>query len=237
MLRLNWTLKRVKALEDDRERAEEILRILRENFSVPKLSDIVGDPFKVLIRTVISQSTAEVNTRRAYRNLSERIQINPKSLAEADIEVIEEALRVAGLYRNKSRIMKELSSRILEEFNGSLDFIYSLPLDEARSILMSLPGVGHKTADIVLLFCAKKPTLPVDTHVFRVSKRLGLAPKDADYEGVRVSLQSLYEPEDYFDVHMLLISLGRRYCRARNPLCGACPVNRLCPSALPHARR
>lgn len=212
-------------------RAYKILQILKDNFSVPRLSDITGDPFKVLIRTIISQSTAEVNTRRAYGNLSKTVPIAPKSLAEADVKEIEASLRVAGLYRNKSKIIKELSNLILKQFNGSLDFIYSLPLGEAREKLMRLPGVGPKTADIVLLFCAKKPTLPVDTHVNRVSKRLGLTPHEANYEGVRMALQRLYKPEDYFQAHMLLIALGRRYCKALKPLCGVCPVNELCPSA------
>jgi len=214
---------------DDRSR--EILHILKESFAVPNLSDIAKDPFKTLIRTIISQSTAEVNTRRAYENLSKRVPITPKNLAEADVKIIEDALRVAGLYRNKSRVIREISRIILENFNGSLNFIYELPLEEARRRLMSLPGVGAKTADIVLLFSAGKPTIPVDTHVNRVSKRLGLAPTDGGYEDVRASLQSLYPSEEYFNVHMLFIALGRRYCRAIKPLCLSCPVRELCPSA------
>jgi len=218
-------------MEDEYRRAKEILRILKSNFPVPNLSSIVDDPFKVLIRTVISQSTAEVNTRRAYRNLSSRLPITPQSLAETDIKAIEDALKVAGLYRNKSRVIRELSKMILEKYEGSLDFVYSLPLEEAREKLMSLPGVGPKTADIVLLFCAKRPTLPVDTHVNRVSKRLGLVPLNGDYEEVRSRLQMLYQPEDYFPVHMLLIALGRKYCKALKPLHSVCPVRDLCPSA------
>ena len=146
------------------------------------------------------------------------------------MEDIESAIRVGGLYRNKSKVIKAISSIILEKFNGSLDFIQSLPLEEARKILLNIPGVGPKTADVVLLFCAGKPTIPVDTHVNRVSKRLGLASSNADYEGVRKALQSLYPPRDYLTVHVLLISLGRQYCKAQKPLCKPCPVNALCPS-------
>ncbi|MFQ6095899.1 MAG: endonuclease III domain-containing protein [Candidatus Bathyarchaeia archaeon] len=221
----------VESVRDRIQRAREILQILKSNFSIPTLSNIVDDPFKVLIRTVISQSTAEANTRRAYENLSRRMLVTPRRLAEADVKEIEDALRVAGLYRNKSKIMKKLSRRILEEYGGSLDFIYSTPLEEARGRLMELPGVGPKTADIILLFSAKKPTLPVDTHVNRVSKRLGLASRNSSYEAVRRSLQELYPPEEYFQVHMLLIALGRRYCKALNPLCQICPVKEKCPSA------
>jgi len=184
----------------------------------------------VLIKTVLSQATADRNTERAFRNLSRRFTITPKDLAGARVKEIEAAIRVAGLYRNKSKVIKELSRVILEKFGGSLDLIHSLPLEEARKTLIRLPGVGPKTADVVLLFCGGKPTLPVDTHVNRVSKRLELAPPKADYEGVRGALQSLYSPKDYLCVHLLLISLGKRYCKARNPLCKSCPVNTLCPS-------
>jgi len=215
---------------DRRTRAKRILEALESGFEIPKFSEITGDPFKILVRTIISQSTAEVNTRRAYENLSRKMRITPKSLAEADIREIEDALLVAGLYRNKSRIIKRVSQVILQELNGSFDFIYSKPLKEAREKLISLPGVGPKTADIILLFCAKKPVLPVDTHVNRVSKRLGLVPPKAGYERIREDLQALYSPEEYFKVHMLFISLGRRICKARKPKHAECPVNHLCPS-------
>jgi len=210
-------------------RASEILQRLKSSFSIPRWADAPKDPFQVLIKTVLSQATADRNTERAFRNLSRRFPITPKDLASARVEEIEAAIRVAGLYRNKSKVIKELSRLILEKFGGSLDFIHSLPLEKARKTLISLPGVGPKTADVVLIFCAGKPTLPVDTHVNRVSKRLGLAPPNADYEGVREALQSLYSPKDYLPVHLLLISLGRRCCKVRNPLCKPCPVNTLCP--------
>lgn len=212
-------------------RARRILEALELRFKVPDLSEITDDPFKILVRTIISQSTAEINTRRAYKNLSRKMLVTPKSLAEADIREIEDALLVAGLYRNKSKIIKKVSQLILQEFNGSFNFMYSKPLKEARERLLSLPGVGPKTADIILLFCAKRPVLPIDTHVNRVSKRLGLVPLRASYEKIREELQALYPPEEYFKVHMLFISLGRRICKARKPKHIECPVNHLCPSA------
>ncbi len=95
---------------------------------------------------------------------------------------------------------------------------------------MQIPGVGPKTADVVLLFSANKPTIPVDTHVNRVSKRLGLVPVDGGYEDVRKSLQALYAPADYLSVHLLFIAHGRKTCKAPRPLCRQCPVNQYCPS-------
>jgi len=218
---------------NERERASEILQILRGKFPLPEW---VGgssrrEPFQTLIRTVLSQATNDRNRDRAYKNLSEICEINPKALATADVNEIEKAIRVGGLYRNKSRKIKELSRVVLERFHGSLDFVYSDTLEEARSKLMGIPGVGPKTADVVLLFAAEKPTVPVDTHVNRVSKRLQLAPLKGGYEDVRNSLESLYAPEDYLSLHLLLISLGRTYCRARNPMHKPCPVNSLCPTA------
>jgi len=204
--------------------------MLQKNFSIPQWASSTRDPFQTLIITVLSQATADKNTARAFKNLSRRFSITPEALAKANVEDIERVIRVGGLYRNKSKAIKTISRIILEKFNGSLDFIRALPLEEARKILLNIPGVGPKTADVVLLFCAGKPTIPIDTHVNRVSKRLELASPKADYEGVRRALETLYSPEDYLHVHLLLISLGRKYCRARKPLCKLCPVNTLCPS-------
>jgi len=215
---------------DERERANKILQILKGKFAPLELVGSKREPFQTLIRTVLSQATNDRNRHRAYKNLSERYEINPKALAMADVKEIEKAIQVGGLYRNKSRKIKELSKAVLERFNGSLDFVYSDPLERARSKLKSIPGVGPKTADVVLLFSAKKPTVPIDTHVNRVSKRLGLAPLQSGYEAVRNSLESFYAPEDYLPIHLLLISLGRTYCRARSPLHKPCPVNSLCPT-------
>jgi len=213
-----------------KDKAKEILRILKGSFSISGWTRSNREPFRTLIITVLSQATADKNTARAFENLSGRFSITPEVLAKASVEEIEDAIRVGGLYRNKSRAIKTISRMTLEQFNGSLDFIYSLPLEKARKILLNIPGVGPKTADVVLLFCAGKPTIPVDTHVNRVSKKLGLAPPKADYEGVRRALETLYSPEDFLPVHLLLIALGRKFCKARKPLCKPCPVNTLCPS-------
>jgi endonuclease-3 len=214
------------------ERARMILQTLRETFTKPKWVSSREDPFKTLIVTIISQNTANRNTAKAFENLSKRFQIKPEVLANAKTRPIEECLKVAGLYRNKAKTIKNVSKIIVEKFHGNINQILSLPFEEARKTLLQLPGVGPKTADVVLLFCSKKPTIPVDTHVNRVARRLGLAPPAGDYEVVRESLQSLFNPKDYLDVHILLILLGRKYCRARKPLCAQCILNALCPKLL-----
>jgi endonuclease-3 len=213
-----------------KKRAEKILRTLQKTFTSPKWTTCNRGPFQTLIVTIISQNTANKNTAKAFENLSKQFQITPEALANAEKTKIEECLKVAGLYRNKAKTIKQVSKIITKDFQGDLIQVLSMSFEEARKTLLQLPGVGPKTADVVLLFCAEKPTIPVDTHVNRVSKRLGLAPKNGHYEAIRKSLQKLYDPKDYLSLHILLISLGRTYCKARNPLCKQCPVNMLCRS-------
>jgi endonuclease-3 len=210
--------------------AEKVLQILQETFTMPKWTSSSRDPFITLIITIISQNTTDKNTAKAFENLSKQFTIMPEALAKAAKNQIERCLKVAGLYRNKAKTIRQVSRIIVERFHGTLKPILALPFEEARKMLLQFPGVGPKTADVVLLFCTEKPTIPVDTHVNRVAKRLGFASAEGDYETVRNSLQSFYHPKDYLRVHVFLISLGRRYCRARNPLCNECPVNMHCPS-------
>ncbi len=110
------------------------------------------DPFRTLVITLISQNTTNVNTRRAFENLCQKFPIAPKPLAKASVEEIEDCLRVGGLYRTESKVLKDVSHILLQRYDGSLDFIYSLPMKEARKTLVDLPGVGPKTADVIL-FC------------------------------------------------------------------------------------
>lgn len=222
---------RVEGLKGETEtRAATVLRLLQDVLPLPRLVKPQVDPFETLIVTIISQNTADVNTEKAFEALSKRFQITPKALAAAEVGEIEACLHVAGLYKNKARAIKAVAEIVIGKFGGSLAPILALPLDEARRTLMAMPGVGPKTADVVLLFSANQPTIPVDTHVNRVSKRLGFAPANGDYDEVRLSLQSLFDPKDYLAVHLLLIAHGRRFCRARNPLCHQCPVYDFCPS-------
>ncbi len=183
-----------------------------------------------MIVTIISQNTADTNTERAFETLTKRFKITPEMLANAKTSELEACIRVGGLYQSKAKTIQTASKIILEKFGGTLNPILSLPTEEARKTLMEMPGVGPKTADVVLLFSAGKPTIPVDTHVNRVSKRLGLAPANGGYEAVRLSLQSLYQPKDYASVHMLLIAHGRKTCKAQKPQCQTCPVSTQCPS-------
>jgi endonuclease-3 len=222
-------------LEFEKRRAQRILRILRENLPVRSeafVSVLVAeqskDPFRVLTATILSQSCTDVAALQAYRNLDERIGVNPAKLGQAETRVIARAIRVAGLHHQKARALKRLGRVIAEQPIGSLEAILRNPLEEARSRLQKLPKVGPKTADVLLSIWGR-PTISVDTHVNRVSKRLGLAPCRAKYEEVRGALMQVFEEKDYNSVPLLFMTHGRRICKARRPLCPECPVEQLCP--------
>jgi endonuclease III len=107
--------------------------------------------------------------------------------------------------------------------------VLSKPYPEAREELMKLPGVGEKTADVVLLFNAGKQVIPVDRHIARISRRLGLVSNNADYDTIRLTLEDATAPENYLDAHIKLIQFGRDVCRALNPRCITCPISHICP--------
>lgn len=210
--------------------ARTVLRILNEKIQLPKLAKSQRQPFEILVATILSQNTADGNTARAFQSLSKQFELTPEVLAKVSLNQIEEAIKIAGLYKNKAKTIQSAAIIVLGKYQGTMRPILSLPLDDARNVLLQFPGVGPKTADVVLLFSANQPTIPIDTHVNRVAKRLGFAPVKGNYEAVRQSLHSLYDPSDYKMVHLLLIGLGREYCRARRALCNDCPVNAYCPS-------
>jgi endonuclease-3 len=210
--------------------AGTILALLKDTLQAPNMVKISHDPYETLVITIISQNTADNNTERAFSSLKKRFKINPQTLASSPIAEIEACIRVGGLFKSKAHAIQAVSKIILEKFQGNLNPLFSLPTEEARKKLMEMPGVGPKTADVVLLFSANQPTIPVDTHVNRTSKRLGLSPQDGDYEAVRLSLMSKFEPKDYLAVHLLFIALGRKFCKAHNPHCNVCSVKACCPS-------
>jgi endonuclease-3 len=194
-------------------------------------------PFETLIRTILSQNTSDVNSNRAMEKLESHFEITPRVLSQAPVEELIECIRSAGLYRVKAPRIKQISSIILTEYGGDLDSILKKGPREARSIMTELPGVGYKTADIVLAFVAGHPTVPVDTHVTRVSKRLGIVRWKAQYEEIRLALEKLAPANRRLRMHLSLIRFGREICKAPTPLCPRCPVNRTCPSSSTRRRR
>ena len=218
-------------------RLEEVIERLKALYGPLSPPGDVGDPFKVLVRTILSQNTSSKNEARAFRALEEEVGVEPERLAEADTSTIEECIRPAGQQKQRAARIKEVAKAILRSYGGDLWALLSRPLEEARRELMALPGVGRKTADIVLLFCASRPVFPVDRHIMRIAGRLGLVRPGAGYEEVRKAFEDLLEPGDYLFAHLALIRLGREVCRARRPRCRACPISDLCDYGRASLRR
>lgn len=188
------------------------------------------DPVSELIGTILSQNTSDVNSHRAFDSLRARFNAW-EDLLDADTGSIADAIRAGGLGEVKAPRIKAVLHRILSE-RGSLDleFLRDMSLDEAKAWLRRLPGVGPKTAAIVLCFSMGLPAMPVDTHVFRVAKRLGLVDSKASVEQAHDLLEALVPAEQVYSFHVLLITHGRRTCKARRPLCGRCVLGNICPS-------
>lgn len=190
-----------------------------------------GGAFETLVQTILSQNTNDRNSGAAMVKLRKRYKINPETLAKARLKDLIPCIKQAGLYRSKGPRIKETSRIIQERYGGRLTPVLNRPYEQAKEELMTLPGVGPKTADILLAFVAKNPVIPVDTHIARVTKRLGIALSNANYEKVRTSLEALIPPRKRVRLHLSIIEFGRDVCRAPKPRCTICPVNRLCPSS------
>ena len=189
------------------------------------------DPISEVVFTILSQHTSDVNSERAFNQLMETFA-SFEEVAKADTELVEQCINIGGLARIKAPRIQQVLNLILEKL-GSFDlyFLKEMPLDEAKAWLKDLPGVGPKTAAVILCFALDMPAMAVDTHVYRVSKRLGLIGPKTSYEDSHDVLERAVEPEQIFDFHMGLITHGRRVCKALRPLCSQCPLAFGCPSS------
>lgn len=205
------------------ERIEAELRARYGEAQKPRL-----DPLDELILTILSQNTSDVNRDRAWARLRERYHGWDEVLAMGRAP-LEETIRTAGLAAQKSRTIL----RVLEALGAtgvpSLDHLRDLPDDRALEFLTSIKGVGTKTAACVLCFSLGRPVMPVDTHVHRLAKRLGLVPSKASAEKAHDILNQTVAPDLRFSLHVQLIRHGRSTCRARHPECGRCVIAVLCP--------
>lgn len=187
-----------------------------------------GDPLDVLIETILSQNTSDINSGRAFDSLK-RKYTSWEELLEDRPEEVANVIRSGGLAEIKAkRILGALSLLISERGELDLDFLSHMTVEEAEHWLTSIEGVGPKTAAIVLLFSLGMPAFPVDTHVFRVCKRLGLVAEGVSRENAQKELGLLIAPKEYYNMHLNLIEHGRKLCKPRNPRCGMCAVSRFC---------
>jgi len=187
------------------------------------------DQFKHLIMTVLSQNTSEANCILAYNGLTTKFEIKPEILAHAREADIREAIRSGGLYNVKAKRIRELSKAVSEKFGGNLAPVLALPKKEAREKLMELPGIGPKTADVILTSRhGYSQVLVVDTHMDRIAKRLGLVKPDAKYEEIQMALKNFIPWEKGERVSGLLWLLAKYTCKAQNPKCSECLIIGIC---------
>src|SRR5687767_1744366 len=181
-----------------------------------------------LVSTILSQNTNDLNRDRAFDSLRAKFG-TWEEVRDAETQAVIDAIRPAGLANQKGPRIQQVLRSITEE-RGSLDlsFLADLSVEEARTWLMRFNGVGPKTAAIVLCFSLNKPAFPVDTHIYRVTGRIGLRPERMTVEQAHPHLESLFPPETFYPAHLTIIRLGREICQARRPRCEICPIIKLC---------
>ncbi len=181
-----------------------------------------------LVSTILSQNTNDINRDRGFTSLRTKFP-TWEEVRDAHPQDVIDAIRSAGLANQKGPRIQQVLRSITEE-RGSLDlsFLEDLSVDEARAWLTRFHGVGPKTAAIVLCFSLGKPAFPVDTHIYRVTGRIGLRPERMTVEQAHPHLESLFPPETYYPAHLNIIRLGREICTARRPYCERCPIVDLC---------
>jgi endonuclease-3 len=186
------------------------------------------DPISELVSTILSQNTNDVNRDRAFKKLRERFP-NWEDVRDADLEEIKDAIRVSGLANSKAPTIQRALRRITEERGElSLEFIQDMNVEEAKEWLTEIKGVGVKTASIVLLFSLDMPAFPVDTHVHRVTRRLGLVDEKASRERAHRVLEDVMPEDTYYAFHLNVIRHGREVCVSGIPRCEECVLSDIC---------
>lgn len=224
-------------MSDIHGRLAAVARRLASRFGTPGVCGHETSPVDNLVLTILSQNTNDANRDRAFASLKKKYPTAAR-LAAAKPAELEDAIRAGGLAKTKAASILSALSRLEKERGGyTLDFLRSMPLPEARAYLTSFGGVGVKTANILLLFSLGFPAFPVDTHILRVTKRLGLAPESATLAKAALLLEPHVPEGAHVPLHLNLIRLGREFCRPRNPLCPSCPLLPVCPAGAKAAGR
>ena len=213
---------------ESKAKVRAIHKILLKAYGEPERSPL--DAVSELVCTILSQNTNDVNRDRAYTALCARFP-TWEQVRDAPTKQVVAAIRPAGLANQKGPRIQKVLRRIAELNPGhplNIDFLADLPVDEAKQWLMSLDGVGPKTAAIVLLFSLNRPAFPVDTHVHRVTTRLGLIPEGTTAEKAHTLLEASVPSNWYYAFHLNLIAHGRAVCKAQRPKCEICLLQKHC---------
>ena len=210
------------------ERAWAIYAALIDCFGEPRFEG-GEEPIAVLVGTILSANTTDANSSRAFNQLMTAFGSDWDAIRTAPLDEIKAAIRPAGMYHQKApHIVATLERIKTDRGDYALGFLAALPAAEALRYLTALPGVGHKTASIVLLFCFNGAAFPVDTHIQRISQRLGVAAPKESAEKIKGRWESLLPPQTYYALHVNLIRLGHEICQARQPRCEVCPLQAYC---------
>lgn len=177
------------------------------------------DPYRVLVRTILSQRTRDENTDKATANLFS-VYKNIYEVAEADVEEIEKLVKPAGFYRVKAKRIKEVSNILIDEFDGKVP--------DNMNELLTLPGVGRKTANCVLVYAFEKPAIPVDTHVHRISNLLGLVNDTKTPEDTEEELVKIVPKDDWLVLNDYMVQFGQTICKPNHMQCDICPIAEYC---------
>lgn len=227
---------RTEMAERSRKATGEVLRRLARAYGRPARRRR-EDPVGVLVATILSQNTSDANSSRAFARLRERFA-TWDAVADARSDAIARAIRSAGLSRQKAPRIRRICRQIRDDRGAvSLGFLADRRIDDAYDYLVGFAGVGPKTTLCVLLFAFDLPVFPVDTHIERVSRRLGWLDDDIPASRAHEALTPAIRPRDRHDMHLLLITHGRRTCRARSPRCAQCCLLALCPYGTEGATR
>ncbi len=214
-------------IETKANSARLVLTRLFEIYGVPTWRDPLP-PVDELVSTILSQNTNDVNRDKAFFALKHHFSEWEAVRLAPETEIID-AIRPAGLANQKGpRIKAVLNDIFTERGNLDLGFLAEMPLEDARQWLLKFKGVGRKTAAIVMQFSLNLPAFPVDTHIYRITGRLGLRPEKLNLEKTHDLMEQLIDPADYYAGHLNLIRLGREICHAGKPDCLRCPVSDLC---------
>ncbi len=218
-----------------KERIGQIIDLLVRTYDAPEWRPSY-DPVSVLVGTILSQNTSDVNSGNAFRSLKACFSVW-EDIADAGTDAIAHCIRQGGLANIKAHRIKQTLQEIGRKRGQiELGFLSQLPLVDAQNWLCQLHGVGLKTARCVLLFALGLPALPVDTHIWRVAKRLGLVPLKTSLDEAHRALEEMVPPEDVYKFHVLVIEHGRSTCHARWPNCQDCILKDICPSYPGYAR-
>ena len=224
---------------DNKKPQEAIERIKAEKpfgYIVQNLENTFGEPIlpaksdalSMLINIILSQATSDANSDRTFRNLKKRFR-TWKNVLEASEEEIANAIRLGGLANQKARVIKDLLGHIKESHKTlSLKFIEKMSDEAARDYLLQFRGIGPKTVACTLLFALQKEVFPIDTHIFRVLRRMGILPEKITDIKAHKLLDELVPNGKFYSLHVNLIRLGRQICRPREPLCDQCPLVEYC---------